>query len=220
MQQEIENESFLGNLLDERHHDKMIQLNTSLNKDQKKLLQDLRKQCLVLLSDNNYYINQINKVREEFLEAIENKKDVKKLKNIWLEAIDKLEQEYLTNDQTKYSIKEVESNNSTKPRKKAIISRKRLRKHDAFRKLRKHLIIFIKASEFLFNNPFMFPEEKINRIASIKAIIDVYKKSLANIFKISQKNIDFIQQSLSDMMLVYQTEEEKKFFRYHNKCFD
>ncbi|CAG8835023.1 10911_t:CDS:1, partial [Cetraspora pellucida] len=67
-------------------------------------------------------------------------------------------------------------------------------------------------SEFSFDNPFMFPEEKIDGIASIKVIIDVYKKSLGNIFEISQKNIDLIQQSLSDMMLIYQTEEEKKKF--------
>ncbi|CAG8652155.1 21361_t:CDS:2 [Cetraspora pellucida] len=191
MQQEIENESFLGNLLDERHHDKMIQLNASLNEDQKKILQDLRKQHLALLinknydsllieiqqskdidrlSDNNYYINRINEVREEYLDnliknsenineissnseisqdikvlnqtlltenrnliilenirrqyyndglydilksAIENEKDVEKLKNTWLEVIDKLEQEYLTNDRTKHPIEEVENNNLT-----------------------------------------------------------------------------------------------------------
>ncbi|CAG8754329.1 14210_t:CDS:2, partial [Cetraspora pellucida] len=91
MQQEIENKSFLGNLLDERHHDKMIQLNASLNEDQKKILQDLRKQHLALLInknydsllieiqqskdidrllDNNYYINRINEVREEYLDDL------------------------------------------------------------------------------------------------------------------------------------------------------
>ncbi|CAG8766435.1 17035_t:CDS:2, partial [Cetraspora pellucida] len=58
------------------------------------------------------------------------------------------------------------------PRKKAMISKERLRKHNAFRKLRKHSMIFVKASELSFNNPFMFSEEKIDEIASIKVIID------------------------------------------------
>src|SRR6185436_1488953 len=88
LQREIENESFVGNLIDDNHHDKMIQLNNSLNDDQKNILQDLRKQRLILLINKNYdsllveiqqtkdterlqvdgyYVNRINEVREEYL---------------------------------------------------------------------------------------------------------------------------------------------------------
>ncbi|CAG8793710.1 9296_t:CDS:1, partial [Cetraspora pellucida] len=101
------------------------------------------------------------------------------------------------------------------PRKKAMISKERLQKHKNFRKLRKHPMIFVSAS-ISWDNPFKFSVEKINVIASIKVIIDQYKNSLANILDITQKNIDIIQQSLSDMMFDYKTENEKKIFRCCN----
>jgi len=72
-------------------------------------------------------------------------------------------------------------------------------------------MIFVPAS-ISWQNPLGFPEEKIDAIASINIIINEYKKSLADIFEITQKNIDIIQQTLSDMMLNYSTENEKKEF--------
>ncbi|CAG8676124.1 2659_t:CDS:2, partial [Cetraspora pellucida] len=97
------------------------------------------------------------------------------------------------------------------PRKKSMISRERLKKRKDFRKLKKHPMIFVPSS-ISWQNPLEFPEEKIDVIASIKIIIDEYEKSLANIFDITQKNIDIIQQSLSDVMQSYNTEKEKIIF--------
>ncbi|CAG8780592.1 11764_t:CDS:1, partial [Cetraspora pellucida] len=63
-----------------------------------------------------------------------------------------------------------------------------------------------------WENPLGFPKEKIDAIASVNIIINEYKKSLADIFKITQKNIDIIQYTLLDMLLNYNTENEKKEF--------
>ncbi|CAG8583153.1 21444_t:CDS:2 [Cetraspora pellucida] len=54
------------------HYDKMIQLNVSLNKGQKKELQDLRKQCLILLINKNY---------DSLLNEIQQSKDIERLKD-------------------------------------------------------------------------------------------------------------------------------------------
>ncbi|CAG8551930.1 12951_t:CDS:2 [Cetraspora pellucida] len=93
-QEEIENESFFGNLIDRGHYDKMIQLNASLNEDQKKILQDLRKQRLVLLINKNY---------DSLLNEIRQSKDIERLKDggYYVNRIKEVRQEYLTNERTR-----------------------------------------------------------------------------------------------------------------------
>ncbi|CAG8625400.1 4969_t:CDS:2 [Cetraspora pellucida] len=96
-------------------------------------------------------------------------------------------------------------------KKKMIITINRLKKRVNYRKLRKHPMIMV-LSQIPWQNPLGFPEEKVDTIASVNIIINKYKKSLADIFEITQKNIDIIQQTLSNMMLNYNTENKKKEF--------
>ncbi|CAG8646637.1 5909_t:CDS:1, partial [Scutellospora calospora] len=55
-------------------------------------------------------------------------------------------------------------------------------------------------------------EEQIDDIQNIELIIDEYKESLFDRLSFTQKNINIIQNILSEMMGYYKTEDEKKIF--------
>ena len=55
-------------------------------------------------------------------------------------------------------------------------------------------------------------EEQIDDIRNIELIMGEYKESLFDKLSITQKNIDTIQNTLSEMMGYYKTEQEKKSF--------
>ncbi|CAG8571835.1 5476_t:CDS:2, partial [Cetraspora pellucida] len=301
---ETENQTYdlLLDLIHNSENINDISIDSELSQDIQTLNQTLltENRNLVLL-ENIRKQNYNDGLYDILKTAIEEEKDIEKLKNTWSEVINKLEQEYLTNDrnksilqqllnkrieelqqpievpkrpQAKRPIEEVEINHPTTNPDKAEPNRnlagtvdkqitdiinqyrktlnaedqrkyfsrikikpvtdiikntynisqdkrslldvlyykwERLKKRENFRKLRKHPMIFVPAN-ISWQNPLGFPEEKIDVIASINLIITEYKKSLANIFEISQKNIDIIQQTLSDMMLNYNTENEKKEF--------
>ncbi|CAG8679548.1 3599_t:CDS:2, partial [Cetraspora pellucida] len=208
------------------------------------LLLELIHNNLVLLKNTrkqNYNDGLYNILKS----AIENENSIDKLKTIWLQAINKIEYEYLTNErtksilqellnkriqylqqleevpkclQTKHSIEEVESNSPTTNPNKA--DQEYQRKYFPRTKTKTVSEIIKKAYNTIRDKRSLldvlyykwFSVEKIDVIVSIKVIIDQYKNSLANILDITQKNIDIIQQSLSDMMLDYKTENEKKNF--------
>ncbi|CAG8797641.1 13989_t:CDS:2, partial [Racocetra persica] len=129
------------------------------------------------------------------------------------------DEKYLLNKKfTKKKINEV--NNLVKdinnylyeePRKKAIMNQERLEKNKKFKKLRRYPILYLPA-EFSWDNPLCVDQEKIDIIKSVDLVIIEYKKSLANILKITIENINIIQDSLNQLGLSYETKHDKKNF--------
>ncbi|CAG8628344.1 11023_t:CDS:2, partial [Scutellospora calospora] len=70
--------------------------------------------------------------------------------------------------------------------------------------------IYLKSTQSFLMNPLGFPEEKIDNIKNVQVIIDQYKKSLSNPFDILEKDINTLQDTLTEYMLNYNSEDEKK----------
>ena len=86
----------------------------------------------------------------------------------------------------------------------------RLKKKSKYNLLETRLRIYLKSTQSFLMNPLGFPEEKIDNIKNIQVIIDQYKKSLNNPFDISKKDIDILQDTLTEFMLNYDNEDDKK----------
>ncbi|CAG8632755.1 9508_t:CDS:2, partial [Scutellospora calospora] len=96
-------------------------------------------------------------------------------------------------------------------RKKTYISIPRLKKDKIYKKLKGYPLIYRK-KKYSSWNPLWIQEEQIDDIQNIQLIIGEYKESLFDKLSITQKNIDIIQNTLSEMIGYYTTENEKRNF--------
>ncbi|CAG8586931.1 9020_t:CDS:2, partial [Scutellospora calospora] len=91
------------------------------------------------------------------------------------------------------------------------ISTNRLKKDKMYKPLKGYPFVY-RRKEFNILNPLWMPEEQLDNIRNIELIIGEYKESLFDKLSITQKNIDTIQSTLSEMMGYYETEKEKRNF--------
>ncbi|CAG8468216.1 10126_t:CDS:1, partial [Scutellospora calospora] len=143
------------------------------------------------LLDALYYIWVLRKDKKFLLENKYTKKRIEETDTLTKELIS-----YLYEEQ---------------PRKKTNVSTYRLKKDKMYKPLKGYPFVY-RRKEYNPWNPLWIPEEQLDNIRNIELIIGEYKELLFDKLSITQKNIDIIQSTLSEMMGYYKTEEEKKDF--------
>ncbi|CAG8602328.1 972_t:CDS:2, partial [Scutellospora calospora] len=160
-----------------------------------------------------YIINQYRKILDN--------DSLKKFPSLKIKPIlDIIKKSY--NIKNKYTKKRIEETDALtkelinylydeQPRKKANISINRLKKDKTYKQLKTYPLIYRKKKYSPWNLLWM-QEEQIDDIQNIELIIDEYKESLFDKLSITKKNINIIQNTLSEMMGYYKTEDEKRNF--------
>ncbi|CAG8566291.1 11353_t:CDS:2, partial [Scutellospora calospora] len=164
---------------------------------------------------------KIKPVSDIIKKSYDNSKNKKSLLDVlyYMWVLGKDEKFLLENKYTKRRIEETETLTKElinylyeeQPRKKTHISTYRLKKDKMYKPLKTYPLVYRKKGYSPFN-PLWMQEEQLDEIRNIELIIGEYKESLFDKLSITQKNIDTIQSTLSEMMGYYKNENEKRDF--------